>query len=91
MAPIDQVVYLAPIEYLQALDVLRKFTAHALHWLAKKTHEDLKDQIVGNFIARGTVCLDSICRLWASRELPRLLDTAPNSSRSIHSFENLGR
>ena len=64
MAPIDQVVYLEPNEYLKAIDVLRKFNARALHWLAKKTHEDLKDQIIGNFIARGTVCLDSIRHLW---------------------------
>ena len=64
MSPKDQVVYLEPNEYLQATDVLRNFTARALHWLAKKTHEDLKDQIIGNFIARGTVCLESICCLW---------------------------
>lgn len=67
MAPIDQAVYLEPNEYLQATNVLREFTVRALCWLAKKTHEDLKDQIIGNFIARGTVCLDSICLLWQAR------------------------
>ena len=67
MSPKDQVVYLEPNEYLQAIDVLRKFTVRAIHWLAKKTHEDLKDQIIGNFLARGTVCLDSICLLWQAR------------------------
>ena len=67
MSPKDQVVYLEPNEYLKAINVLRKFTVRAIHWLAKKTHEDLKDQIIGNFLTRGTVCLDSICLLWQAR------------------------
>lgn len=55
---------LAPTEYKQAIGILREFTRFALLWLTEKTPDELKDQIIGNFIARGMVCLDSIYRLW---------------------------
>ena len=61
---IDNVRYLPTEEYWKAKSYLRKFTVYALHWLASESQEELRDQIIGNFIARGTVCLDSIFSLW---------------------------
>ena len=64
MDQVDRTFYLSQNEYKQAIGVLRQFTKIALLWLTEKTSDQLKDQIIGNFIARGTVCLDSIYRLW---------------------------
>ena len=64
MPRIDTVFYLRPEEYAEAITVLRTFTVTALSSLASRTPDHLKDQIIGNFIARGTVCLESIHRLW---------------------------
>ena len=59
-----KVVYLSQEDYGKAISILGEFTALVLRWLARQSQNELKDQIIGNFIARGTVCLDSICRLW---------------------------
>ena len=64
MNSIDNVNYRPTEEYWKAKSYLRDFTVYALRWLANESQEVLKDQIIGNFIARGTVCLDSIFRLW---------------------------
>ncbi len=64
MNSIDYVNYHSQEEYQKAKSYLEKFTAHALHWSATQSQEDLREEIIGNFIARGTVCLDSIFRLW---------------------------
>ena len=62
---IDNIFYATASEYAKAIVVLREFNIIALSWLRRKTRDHLKDQIIGNFIARGTICLDSICQLWA--------------------------
>lgn len=64
MRGIDTNLYLTVDEYVSAISALKGFNVAALSWLARKTNDDLKDQIIGNFIARGTVCLDSIYLLW---------------------------
>ena len=64
MTTVDNIAYLSPSEYENAKDILREFTVLALHWLARQSQEELKDQIIGNFLARGTVCLESIYSLW---------------------------
>ena len=64
MHGIDTSLYLSVDKYVSAVNALKVFNVAALSWLARKTNDDLKDQIIGNFIARGTVCLDSIYRLW---------------------------
>lgn len=61
---IDTGLYLSADEYAGAITALKQFNVTALSWLTRKTKDHLKDQIIGNFIARGTVCLDSICQLW---------------------------
>ena len=61
---IDTGLHLPADEYARAITALKRFNVTALSWLTRKTKEHLKDQIIGNFIARGTVCLDSICQLW---------------------------
>ena len=48
----------------KAISTLREFTSHALYWLDKEGKGELKDQIIANFIARGSYCLDSIRRLF---------------------------
>ncbi len=64
MPSIDKINYLPKEEYWRAKSFLEKFSVYALHWLASESQKELKDQIIGNFIARGMVCLDSIFRLW---------------------------
>ena len=64
MRSIDRVFYRYPNDYAQAIEVLRIFTQKALRWLSEKSSGEVKDEIIGNFIARGTVCLDSIYLLW---------------------------
>ena len=64
MSSIDKTTYLSPDDYARAIEVLRNFTVNALLGLAEKSSDNLKNQIIMNFIARGTVCLDSIHLLW---------------------------
>ena len=66
MNPIDNLDYLPTEEYWKAKYYLKNFTISALHWLASESQE-LREQIIGNFIARGIVCLDSIFLLWRER------------------------
>ena len=61
---LDNTHYLPPEEYARAIRILRDFTTRALFWLSQSTPGSLKDQTIGQFIARGTVCLDSIWLLW---------------------------
>ena len=61
---IDRSSHLSSGEYAKAITALKKFNITALSWLTRKTKDHLKDRIIGNFIARGTVCLDSIYELW---------------------------
>lgn len=63
---IDRNFHLSAGGYAKAITALREFNTTALLWLTRKTNDHLKDQIIGNFIARGTVCLDSIYRLWTT-------------------------
>lgn len=51
-------------ELERIIDTLREFTRHALFWLEKEDKGLLQHQIVANFIARGTYCLDSIRHLF---------------------------
>ena len=55
---------LDPQEYEMAVGALRAFTIILLFSLTKTTEDQLKDQIIANFIARGAECLDSIFLLW---------------------------
>ena len=64
MPSINGMGYLSPHEYNQAIHTLREFTKSALLWLSNKSSGNLRDEIIGNFIARGAICLDSINRLW---------------------------
>ena len=64
MGGIDRVRYLTLRDYEQAVTTLKSFTIVCLHWLAIKTPEEIRDQIIGNIIARGLVLLDSILLLW---------------------------
>ena len=66
MVSIDKTTYLSPDDYARAIEVLRNFSVNALLWLAEKSSDNLKNQIIMNFIARGTVCLDSIHILWTA-------------------------
>lgn len=43
---------------------LEKFTVMVLHWSATKTGQETKEEIIWNFVAKGTVLLDSIFSLW---------------------------
>ena len=61
---LDNTHYLPPEEYARAIPILRDFTTRALSWLSQTTPGSLKDQTIGQFIARGTVCLDSIWLIW---------------------------
>ena len=64
MTGIDNTFYLSADRYTSAVKTVKDFNVVALSWLERKTNDQLKDQIISNFIARGTVCLDSICQLW---------------------------
>ena len=64
MTGIDNTFYLSADRYVSVVKAVKEFNVVALSWLARKTKDQLKDQIISNFIARGTVCLDSICQLW---------------------------
>ena len=66
MHAVDGKFYLPAGEYARAIAALREFNIAALSWLVRKTKDHLKDQVIGNFIARGTVCLDSIYQLWVT-------------------------
>ena len=44
--------------------MLRQFTRFALSWLRENSSDFPKDHIIGNFISRGSVCLDGIYHLW---------------------------
>ena len=79
MHGIDTSLYLSVDIYVSAVNALKAFNLAALSWLARKTNDDLKDQIIGNFIARGTVCLDGsvcFCMMALARMLPSLLRRA---------------
>ena len=67
MSSIDKISYLSESEYKDAIFTLREFTVCALSCLDTKSPKDLKHCIIGNFIARGVVCLNSIYALWQSR------------------------
>ena len=64
MEPIDTGTYLTSDDYERAIHVLRQFSRFALSWLREKSSDFPKDYIIGNFIARGAVCLDGIYHLW---------------------------
>ena len=66
MTSIDKTTYLSPDDYAWAINILRTFTKMALLWLSAKSADNLKHQIIMNFIARGAVCLDSIHLLWTA-------------------------
>ena len=66
MPSIDKTTYLSPDDYARAINVLRIFTKRAFLWLSEKSADNLKHQIIINFIARGVVCLDSIHLLWTA-------------------------
>ena len=51
---------LSPEDYEHAIFALKDFTTIALTWMLGKSQDDVKHQIIANFIARGSVCLDSI-------------------------------
>ena len=57
MTTVDKIAYLSPSEYENAKDTLREFTVLALHWLARQSQEELKDQIIGDVLARGDLPL----------------------------------
>ena len=55
---------LSPEDYLSVKAYLEKFTVLVLHWSAVESREEIREEIIGNFLARGTVCLGSIFQLW---------------------------
>ena len=64
MGTIDNVRYLTPDQYDQAIDTMKAFSTLAVLWARTENEGNLRTEIVGNFIARGTVLLDSIRTLW---------------------------
>ena len=66
MQNIDKTTKLSPEDYENAIAALKAFTTIALAWMLEKSPDDVKHQIIANFIARGSVCLDSIHMLWKS-------------------------
>lgn len=63
---IDKTTKLSAEDYENAIATLKAFTKIALTWMFRKSRDDVKHQIIANFIARGSVCLDSIHILWKS-------------------------
>lgn len=66
MQNIDKTTRLSPEDYEYAISTLKAFTTMALTWILEKSQDDVKHQIITNFIARSLVCLDSIHILWQS-------------------------
>ena len=64
MSSPNQNSFLSSGDYKTAKEYLKKFSAIVLHWSAMQAVRETKEDIIWNFIARGTVCLDSIFLLW---------------------------
>ena len=64
MQSIDNVPHRTVAEYTQAAETMKAFSTMAVLWAKTANEGDLRTEIIGNFIARGTVLLDSIRLLW---------------------------
>ena len=64
MRAIDNTRYLTVDEYDQAIETMKGFSTLAISWARTENEGNLRTEIIGNFIARGTVLLDSIRTLW---------------------------
>ena len=53
MNSIDDINYLSSEEYLVAKAHLEKVTVLVLHWSATLSQQEIKEEIIWNFIARG--------------------------------------
>ena len=65
MRTIDNARYLTADEYDQAIKTMKGFSTLAISWARTENEGNLRTEIIGNFIARGTVLLDSVRTLWA--------------------------